>query len=195
MLIQRRLAAAPALVRQFGEQPCSVRLLVLLTAEGPRVARAVCKLPAPGNIADNFWRPGNIVAAIDVETGVIDRAIRGTGCEMEIDPEHPKTGTLIKYTKIPGWSDLLDLARDASALFPDVRTQSWDIALTDRGPVLLEVNWGGDLNLAQLAYGRGVLDSEFAAHLNANGYDPKRMRDRLRHLRQGMARQPAISRG
>ncbi|HEX4174147.1 MAG TPA: hypothetical protein VHY82_16915, partial [Acetobacteraceae bacterium] len=71
---------------------------------------------------------------------------------------------------------------------------SWDIALTDRGPVLLEVNWGGDLNLAQLAYGRGVLDSEFAAHLNANGYDPKRMRDRLRHLRQGMARQPAAVR-
>jgi hypothetical protein len=40
--------------------------------------------------------------------------------------------------------------------------------------VLLEVNWGGDLNLAQLAYGRGVLDAEYRTHLNANGYDPKR---------------------
>ena len=32
--------------------------------------------------------------------------------------------------------------------------QAWDIALTDRGPVLVEVNIGGDLNLPQLALGQ-----------------------------------------
>ena len=51
-----------------------------------------------------------------------------------------------------------------------IRTQSWDVALTDKGPVLLEVNFGGDLNLAQLAHGTGVLDDAYANHLRRCGY-------------------------
>jgi hypothetical protein len=59
MLIQRRLSPDVRLARQSGNRLWSVRLLVLLTKSGPQTVRAVCKIPAPGNIADNFWRPGN----------------------------------------------------------------------------------------------------------------------------------------
>ena len=79
-----------------------------------------------------------------------------------------------------------DAARSADGL--GVRTQSWDVSLPDRGPVLLEVNWDGDLNLAQLAYGRGVLDATYAAHLRANRYERRRARRRLDSLRQGVRR-------
>jgi hypothetical protein len=36
--------------------------------------------------------------------------------------------------------------------------------------VLLEVNFGGDLNLHQLAHRRGALSDSFAAHLRRCGY-------------------------
>jgi hypothetical protein len=36
--------------------------------------------------------------------------------------------------------------------------------------VLLEVNFGGDFNLAQLAHGVGVLDDAYAEHLRRRGY-------------------------
>jgi len=36
--------------------------------------------------------------------------------------------------------------------------QGWDIALSDRGPLLMEVNFLGDLDLLQLAEARGVAD-------------------------------------
>ncbi|HTW26376.1 MAG TPA: hypothetical protein VME92_04565 [Acetobacteraceae bacterium] len=39
-----------------------------------------------------------------------------------------------------------------------------------RGPVLLKVNYGGDLNLTQLAHGTGVLDERYAEHLARCGY-------------------------
>ena len=55
-------------------------------------------------------------------------------------------------------------------MFAGIRTQSWDVALTDRGPVFLEVNFGGDLNLPQLANGKGVLDDTYAEHLRHCGY-------------------------
>ena len=53
---------------------------------------------------------------------------------------------------------------------PGIRARSWDVAPTDSGPVLLEVNFGGDLNLAQRAHGAGVLDETYAEHLRQNGY-------------------------
>ena len=53
---------------------------------------------------------------------------------------------------------------------PGIRTRSWDVALTDSGPMLLEVNFGGDLNLARLAHGASVLDETYAEHLRQNGY-------------------------
>jgi len=160
----------------------SVRCFVLLTVNGPRITRAVCKLAAPGNIADNFWRVGNMIAAIDLETGTISRVVRGTGHEMEVDFNHPKTGHPIVGMPLSAWNDLRELIHHSALIFPSVRTQPWDVALTDRGPVLLEVNWGGDLNLTQLAYGHGILDETYVAHLRANGYDRRRTERWLRGL-------------
>ena len=78
---------------------------------------------------------------------------------------HPETGQPFIGFAIPDWHRLCDLAQEAASVFPGIRTQSWDVAITERGPVFLEVNFGGDLNLAQLAEGRGVLDDEYRAHL------------------------------
>ena len=44
------------------------------------------------------------------------------------------------------------------------------MALTGQRPVLLEVNFGGDLNLAQLALDAGVLDDTCAERLKRCGY-------------------------
>lgn len=63
-----------------------------------------------------------------------------------------------------------DLVASAAQVLPGIRTQSWDVALTERGPVLLEVNFSGDLDLAQLALGAGVLDDTCAERLQRCGY-------------------------
>lgn len=163
-LLQQALRPHPDIAAAFGNRLCSVRLLVFLTPEGPLVARATCKIPAGENIADNFWR-GNLLGAVDIEGGTIARSVRGTGVTMQVDPRHPDTNAPITGTVVPDWNATLALAIRAAATIPGVRTQSWDIALTDGGPVILEVNYGGDLNLAQLAWGKGVLDEAYRAHL------------------------------
>ena len=188
MLIQRRLRPAAGIERDFGSRLWSIRLLVFLTEEGPKITRAVAKIPAPGNVADNFWRPGNMIAALNLETGTIERVVRGTGMEMDVDFDHPETGKPMVGAVLPDWPALLDVVQRAAKTFPGVRTQSWDVALTDGGPVLLEVNWGGDLNLAQLAYGQGVLDDAYTAHLRANAYQQGKAQRRLACLRDAVRR-------
>lgn len=169
-VLQRRLTPHPCLARLFGPRLWSVRLLVLMTSAGPLVHRAVAKVATGQNPADNFWRPGNMLGAIDLSTGQVARVVQGTGAEVAIDGPHPDTGRAIVGTPIPDWEPLTVLVKEAARLLPGMRTQSWDIALTDTGPVPLEVNFGGDLNLAQLAAGAGVLDETYREHLRTCGY-------------------------
>lgn len=169
-IIQRRMAPHLSLVDRFGPRLWSVRALVLVRPDGPVIHRATTKIPTGMNPADNYWRPGNMLGALDIATGQIIRAVCGVGADMAVCPCHPDTNAALAGTALPHWGELRDLVSRAARIFPGIRTQSWDIALTDQGPVCLEVNYGGDLNLAQLAEGRGVLDAAYRDHLSTCGY-------------------------
>ena len=169
-VIQRRLAQHPNLIRLFGPRLWSIRVIVLVTPTGTLVRRAVAKIATGKNPADNFWRRGNMLGAINLAAGQIARVVQGTGVEMVIDGVNPDTGRPIPGTPIPDWESLTARVTKAARLLPGTRTQSCDIALTDAGPMPLEVNFGGDLNLAQLASGAGVLDTIYRAHLRCCGY-------------------------
>jgi len=58
----------------------------------------------------------------------------------------------------------------AAQTFAGMRTQSWDVALADPAPTFLEINFGGDLNLHQLAQEQDVLDEQYRTHLRRCGY-------------------------
>ena len=60
--------------------------------------------------------------------------------------------------------------RDGQRRGAGIRTQSWDVALSDQGPGFLEVNFRADLNLAQLADGKGGLDHGYTEHLRECGF-------------------------
>jgi hypothetical protein len=169
-LLQRRLFPHRQLKTHFGPRLWSLRVLVLLAGGEPVIHRAAAKIATGHNPADNYWRPGNMLGAVDLETGRITRTVRGTGADLAINENHPDTDKPVIGTAIPEWERLLRLVKQAAPVFAGIRTQSWDVALTDRGPVFLEVNFGGDLNLHQLAHGAGVLDPVYEAHLRRCGY-------------------------
>ena len=172
-LIQCRLSPAPDLAARFGPRLWSARVLVLVTPSGPVIHRAVAKIATGTNPADNYWRPGNRLGAIDLASGRITRVVHGAGADLAVDAPHPDTGAPIVGTTIPGWQHLTDMVRTASQVFAGIRTQSWDVALAADGPVFLELNYGGDLNLHQLAHGAGVLDETYREHLQRCGYRGK----------------------
>ncbi len=146
-LLQERLEPHPELVPVFDPRLSSVRLLVLLTPAGPLIARAVCKMATGSNLADNFWRAGNMLGAVDTVSGEIRRVVRGVGADMVVNPNHPDTGATILGMRLPLWDRIKELCQSAALTLPGVRTQSRDIAMTRDGPVLLEVNYGEDLSL------------------------------------------------
>jgi hypothetical protein len=168
-LVQELLQPHPCLKAAFGDTLPTVRLLILLSDTGAaRIESAVLRIPAARNCADNYWRPGNMLGALDAD-GVIRRAITGVGAAGREVLVHADTGAVLPGLAVPDWASVTSLALRAAPLFPGIRTQSWDIALSDSGPLVLELNPGGDINLHQLAYRRGGLSDAYIAHLRECG--------------------------
>jgi hypothetical protein len=170
-LFQERLAMHAALAGLVGERVATVRLILLLTGHGPEIFRALCKIPVGAHMADNFWRTGNMAAAVDPDSGQILRAVSGVGLAQRLHARHPDTGKALVGTVLPSWSEVKSLCLAAAAALPGLRIQSWDVAIGRDGPVLVEVNAGGDLNLPQIAFGQGMLDARFTAHVAACARD------------------------
>ena len=76
---------------------------------------------------------------------------------------HPDTGCRLVTCAVPLWAVARDLALDAAPFFHGIRVQAWDVALTEGGPMLIELNLVGDVNLPQHAFDKGVYDGAFAA--------------------------------
>ncbi|HZD26261.1 MAG TPA: sugar-transfer associated ATP-grasp domain-containing protein [Alphaproteobacteria bacterium] len=165
-LFQQAVVPHPEAKRLHGGQTlATVRLVLLLEEEGPQIFRALWKLPAGDNVADNFWRPGNIIALLDPASGRLLRALSGVGPALQELERHPDTGSPLIGAEVPCWAELTALCLRAARLFPHLRMQAWDVGIAADGPLLVELNIGGDYSLPQLAAGRGMLEPRFRSFL------------------------------
>ena len=159
-IFQEVLHPHPDIAAVCGDRIANVRMVVVLSDSGPELVRALWKIPAGSNIADNMWR-GNILGSLDIEAGQVLRATRGLGPNRRDLDMHPDTGRALKGMILPQWAAAKALCLDAAKTMPGLRLQAWDISICDSGPVLGEINAGGDYYLPQLAADRGMLDTKF----------------------------------
>ena len=97
---------------------------------------------------------------MEPRTGVVLRARTEDPLGTTGYTDRPDTGSGVVGETLPGWDDVLDLARACSGVFAPVCYQSMDVATTPRGPVLIEIDTSGGFDLPQLASGRGFLTGE-----------------------------------
>ena len=168
-LFQSVLVAHPALQGITGGTS-TVRVIVILDNGRPEILHTLWKVPAGGNVADNFWRPGNLLADVDMANGTVRRVTRGFGLKFEELTQHPDSGRLLHGLVLPDWDKVIALSLDCASIFSGLGYQSFDIALTPTGPVIVEVNTGSAFNLSQLVTGRGFLTDRFADFLRRNRY-------------------------
>jgi hypothetical protein len=164
-LFQKRLDPHAAIRAVCGDRLATVRLVTINPKSGPEIFRAAWKIPAGENSADNFWRPGNLLAQLDMETGVVKRVVRSAGLKQDNIETHPDTGVNLIGFQLPFWKEAKALACDAMQTWKSVGLIGWDMAITDKGPVIVEPNLTPDFILPQIAERRGILDDRFQAFL------------------------------
>jgi hypothetical protein len=180
-LFQRRVSPHAAVREICGDRLATVRLLTIVTKGETKLLRACWKIPAGTNTADNFWRPGNLLAQLDHESGCVLRVLRRNGTNYEEITNHPDTGTRILGTVVPNWQEVTLLALEGAKLFEEIPLVGWDIAPVDSGAVMVEPNSTPDFNLHQLADRRGILDATFRSFLAER---KKQYADALRTAKQ-----------
>jgi hypothetical protein len=148
----------------------TVRVCVLISGDGIKIPFAVLKLPSRDNVADSFWRPGNLACKVDLQSGRILTVRSKHALGTTDHTVHPDTGEPLLGETVPMWDRVLDLAHRCAPIFQPVRYQSMDIGITQAGPVLIEINTGGGFDLPQLASGEGFLTDEVRDFFRACGY-------------------------
>jgi len=185
-LFQRRMVPHATVREICGNRLATVRVLTIVAGGQPKIVRACWKIPAGPNAADNFWRPGNLLAQLDLESGQVLRVLRGEGTGLEELTYHPDTGAPIKGMAVPHWSEVIRVAVEGSRVVDEMGLIGWDIAPVDSGAVLVELNETPDFKLHQLADRRGLLDREFKEFLLERRKHRAAQVRNAKKLRQGL---------
>ena len=118
---------------RYTDNLATVRVCILVTKAGVKIPFCVLKLPSRDNVADSFWRKGNLACDIEIDSGKI-RTARAKDPLQTVDyTAHPETGAALIGEVVPMWDKVLDLARTCAPIFAPLRYQSMDIAITPRG--------------------------------------------------------------
>jgi Sugar-transfer associated ATP-grasp len=137
-VVQDRIVQHPALAALHPQSVNTVRLVTLCRDDGvPEVIGAVLRIGTGNSEIDNTTG-GGIVASVDLESGRCGYAI--SRYRASEHATHPGSGVEIAGFQVPHWPLVVTEAIRAHRLLPFPRTLGWDVAIEDRGPVVLEVN-------------------------------------------------------
>lgn len=134
----------------------TVRFMTTLYPDGEaRLIATFIKIGRAGSCVDNAGAGGNVDACVDTETGELKYAIRYDGEHKHPDIDvHPDTKTAINGIVINNWDSIKQQVLKYQQAFPYIKAAGWDIAITDEGPMVIEVNDFWD-RLGQLFLRRG----------------------------------------
>ena len=145
-VIQERLKNHQEIIRLTDtEYLQTARITTVMDADGCcHIIQTHLKVITGSNVTDSFdhGRTGNMQAVICPADGVLKSAVTtppdGSGIKaMDI---HPKTGIAINGFRLPLWRQACVLVNETAPKFMPLRTIGWDVALTPRGPVIVEGN-------------------------------------------------------
>ncbi len=107
------------------------------------------------NAVDNFHAQGMGVA-IDMETG----KLRGLALDKDGNrfAAHPTTGVTFDGFQLPDFQEACQLVLKGALESDKIRMIGWDVALSDKGPVVLEANRRPGFDLVQMLDERGRMD-------------------------------------
>ncbi|MBQ8895079.1 MAG: hypothetical protein IJ043_11815 [Clostridia bacterium] len=116
----------------------TVRMVTMTDEKGkPHLVYAAMRLGSGGAVVDNF-NSGGMVIPVDPEKGTLTGvAVNKAGETFEA---HPDTGVKFHGYQLPCWEECRSLAFRAAVRIPTIRFVGWDLAITPKGPVLVEGN-------------------------------------------------------
>jgi hypothetical protein len=114
------------------------------------ILHTLMRMGSGGEQVDNA-SSGGMYIKVDKDTGLLgDYAFMS---DRSIHQTHPDTGFIFKGARIEAWPQVKAFALAAAKKFREMRYLGWDIALTNDGLSVIEVNHHPGFNMVQDCYG------------------------------------------
>ena len=136
-LFQDKLRQHPDVAALAGPVMCSLRILSVWVGGKFIPLYARMRLPAPGAMLDITCTS---TAAVDMADGRILRTQDGRRLGGHSLTHSLVTGAPMIGAQLPDWTRVMELSEAAHALFPAQGIMGIDIALTEDGPTIVELN-------------------------------------------------------
>ena len=142
-LVQEQVVAHPYGVELFPGSLNTLRVLALREVAGApvRIAAVVHKVGRTSSAPLDAVSRGGLVAAVDPVTGRLGPGV-GQVLHRRRDTwdVHPDSGARITGRVVPALGEVLGLVTAAMEAFPEALHVGWDVAVSTRGPLIIEGN-------------------------------------------------------
>jgi hypothetical protein len=143
-LLQERIAQHPDMARLHQESINTIRLVTFNNHGKVELFFAAIRVGTNKRNVDN-WNAGGIAVAIDKETGRLHQHGIQKSCYGKRADIHPNTGIAFMDYEIPYFKESVGLVCTVHRYLYGVHSIGWDVAITDKGPIVIEANedWDG----------------------------------------------------
>ena len=172
-LVEERIRACKEIEDFHPQSLNTIRVYTISKSGRCELVAAELRVGVGNSVIDNA-SAGGIVAAIDLETGIII----GDGADKAGNRyrAHPDTGKVFKGFVIPHWQKVVDTCKEMSAVVPEMVFGGWDICVLPNGNVeMMEVNSYPNVSGLQTAYRKGLKPRLSTLGKAVLGYDPVKL--------------------
>lgn len=135
--------------------PDTVNTCRVLTYKDKVVSCSV-RVGRKGSFVDNAAK-GGIVLSLDLESGRIEEyGLREY--DLKKYYEHPDSKIKFKDYEVPMWPAVKELVEKTIQLIPYYKSVGFDVATTEDGPVIIEINSGTGVYASQMGKKYGIAD-------------------------------------
>ena len=112
---------------------------------------------ATGSSETDSWQHGAVYVSIDPFNNRLGRYGITSQTDMRegVLFQHPDSGVVFEGYEIPFLADCVALCRKAHSLFDQAFIIGWDVAITEKGPAMVEANENPGINVLQ-CFGGGI---------------------------------------
>lgn len=135
-LVEDCIVQHPKMAEIYPNAVNTLRIVTVTKNNNVNIMFRSIRMGNDGNVVDNF-NHGGLFTTIE-EDGIIRKpAVDKKG---NIYESHPYTNTKIVDFEIPLFKEAIEYVKTMAISIPEVGYVGWDIAITERGPVVVEAN-------------------------------------------------------
>ncbi len=136
-LVEEYITQHPGMSVLYPHSVNTLRIVTVLTDSDPHAVYSYLRIGNGGHVVDNI-NAGGMTTPVDLDSGKL--LYPAFDKNSILYDRHPLTGTEFVGFQIPFWKESLALCKKAALLVPQLGYIGWDVAVTEKGPTIIEAN-------------------------------------------------------